>query len=62
MSRNTFGRQGFGAMRLRDEAAEASLRRLGVDVIDLYYLHHRSATVPIEDTVKAMAGSGLCGR
>lgn len=37
------------------QAAEASLRRLGVDVIDLYYLHHRSATVPIEDTVAAMA-------
>ncbi|MEB3369659.1 aldo/keto reductase [Saccharopolyspora mangrovi] len=37
------------------QAAEASLRRLGVDVIDLYYLHHRSETVPIEDTVAAMA-------
>ncbi|HEY5855167.1 MAG TPA: aldo/keto reductase [Aldersonia sp.] len=36
-------------------ASEASLRRLGVDVIDLYYLHHRSDTVPIEDTVGAMA-------
>jgi aryl-alcohol dehydrogenase-like predicted oxidoreductase len=37
------------------QAGEASLRRLGVDVIDLYYLHHRSATVPIEETVGAMA-------
>ncbi|TDC93386.1 aldo/keto reductase [Saccharopolyspora aridisoli] len=37
------------------QAAEASLRRLGVDVIDLYYLHHRSEAVPIEDTVAAMA-------
>lgn len=37
------------------EAAEASLRRLGADVIDLYYLHHRSETTPIEDTVAAMA-------
>lgn len=37
------------------QAAEASLRRLGVDVIDLYYLHHRSDAVPIEDTVAAMA-------
>lgn len=36
-------------------ASEASLRRLGVDVIDLYYLHHRSETVPIEETVGAMA-------
>ncbi|HET9519135.1 MAG TPA: aldo/keto reductase [Actinoplanes sp.] len=37
------------------QACEASLRRLGVDVIDLYYLHHRSETVPIEETVAAMA-------
>ncbi|MEJ7741777.1 MAG: aldo/keto reductase [Nocardioidaceae bacterium] len=37
------------------QACEASLRRLGVDVIDLYYLHHRSETTPIEETVGAMA-------
>jgi aryl-alcohol dehydrogenase-like predicted oxidoreductase len=37
------------------QACEASLRRLGVDVIDLYYLHHRSETIPIEETVAAMA-------
>lgn len=37
------------------QASEASLRRLGVDVIDLYYLHHRSEKVPIEETVEAMA-------
>jgi aryl-alcohol dehydrogenase-like predicted oxidoreductase len=35
--------------------AEASLRRLGVDVIDLYYQHRVDRTVPIEDTVGAMA-------
>ena len=34
---------------------EASLRRLGVEVIDLYYLHRRDPAVPIEDTVGAMA-------
>ncbi len=34
---------------------EASLKRLGVSVIDLYYLHRVDATVPIEDTVGAMA-------
>jgi aryl-alcohol dehydrogenase-like predicted oxidoreductase len=34
---------------------EASLRRLGVDAIDLYYLHRVDPTVPIEDTVGAMA-------
>jgi len=36
-------------------ACEASLKRLGVDVIDLYYLHRVDPTVPIEDTVGAMA-------
>ncbi len=35
--------------------AEASLRRLNVDVIDLYYQHRVDPTVPIEDTVGAMA-------
>ena len=34
---------------------EASLRRLGVDVIDLYYLHRWDRAVPIEDSVGAMA-------
>ncbi len=37
------------------EACEASLRRLGVDVIDLYYLHQRSERTPIEETIGAMA-------
>jgi aryl-alcohol dehydrogenase-like predicted oxidoreductase len=37
-------------------AVEGSLRRLDVEVIDLYYLHHRSDDTPIEDTVEAMAG------
>ncbi|MDH5749530.1 MAG: aldo/keto reductase, partial [Rhodospirillales bacterium] len=37
------------------QACEASLRRLGTDVIDLYYLHRVDPKVPIEDTVGAMA-------
>lgn len=37
------------------QACDASLRRLGVDVIDLYYLHHRSESTPIDETVGAMA-------
>jgi aryl-alcohol dehydrogenase-like predicted oxidoreductase len=37
------------------DACEASLRRLGVDHIDLYYLHRVDPSVPIEDTVGAMA-------
>ena len=36
-------------------ACEESLERLGVDVIDLYYQHRVDPTVPIEDTVGAMA-------
>jgi aryl-alcohol dehydrogenase-like predicted oxidoreductase len=36
-------------------ACEASLRRLGTEVIDLYYLHRRDDRVPIEETVGAMA-------
>ncbi len=37
------------------EACEASLKRLGVDVIDLYYQHRVDPNVPVEDTVGAMA-------
>ena len=36
-------------------ACEASLRRLGVDVIDLYYQHRVDPGVPIEETVGAMS-------
>ncbi|HWP35834.1 MAG TPA: aldo/keto reductase [Thermodesulfobacteriota bacterium] len=36
------------------QACEASLKRLGVDVIDLYYQHRVDRTVPIEETVGAM--------
>ncbi|MGW6062947.1 aldo/keto reductase [Streptomyces sp. NPDC055189] len=48
-------------LRIRGDAAyvrqacEASLRRLGVDHIDLYYLHRVDRSVPIEETVGAMA-------
>ena len=37
------------------QAAEASLKRLGVDHIDLYYQHRVDPSVPIEETVGAMA-------
>jgi aryl-alcohol dehydrogenase-like predicted oxidoreductase len=36
------------------QACEASLKRLGIDVIDLYYQHRVDVNTPIEDTVGAM--------
>ena len=43
-------------------ACDASLQRLGVDHIDLYYQHRVDKTVPIEDTVGAMAGLVEAGK
>src|SRR5665647_3249436 len=37
------------------QACEASLKRLGVETIDLYYQHRVDPNTPIEDTVSAMA-------
>jgi aryl-alcohol dehydrogenase-like predicted oxidoreductase len=37
------------------DACDASLQRLGIDTIDLYYQHRVDNTVPIESTVSAMA-------
>ncbi|MGF1631810.1 MAG: aldo/keto reductase [Kiloniellaceae bacterium] len=58
----------FGNVRLADgtrtvnarpeyvaEACEKSLKRLGVETIDLFYLHRMDPSVPIEETVGAMA-------
>jgi aryl-alcohol dehydrogenase-like predicted oxidoreductase len=58
----------FGNLRLPDgtmgvngrpeyvsQACDASLKRLQVDAVDLYYLHRVDSSVPIEDTVRAMA-------
>jgi len=43
-------------------ACEASLQRLGVDVIDLYYQHRVDKRVPIEETVGAMASLVEAGK
>ena len=43
-------------------ACDASLQRLGVDHIDLYYQHRVDKTVPIEDTVGAMADLVRAGK
>ena len=57
-----FGNMGGKGGRIADgrpeyvpEALDASLKRLKVDVIDLWYLHRIDPTVPIEDTVGAMS-------
>lgn len=43
-------------------ACEASLQRLGIDVIDLYYLHRADPKVPIEDSVGALADLVTAGK
>jgi aryl-alcohol dehydrogenase-like predicted oxidoreductase len=43
-------------------ACEASLKRLGVEIIDLYYQHRVDADVPIEETVGAMAELVAAGK
>jgi aryl-alcohol dehydrogenase-like predicted oxidoreductase len=49
------GKQGVdGRPEYVMQACEASLKRLGVEVIDLYYQHRVDPSVPIEDTVGAM--------
>jgi aryl-alcohol dehydrogenase-like predicted oxidoreductase len=44
------------------KACDASLRRLGVDHVDLYYQHRVDTAVPIEETVGAMAGLVKAGK
>lgn len=44
------------------KACDASLQRLGVDHIDLYYQHRVDTTVPIEDTIQAMADLVTAGK
>jgi aryl-alcohol dehydrogenase-like predicted oxidoreductase len=49
------GKQGVnGRPEYVMQACEASLKRLGIDVIDLYYQHRVDTNTPIEDTVGAM--------
>ncbi|MEU8225906.1 aldo/keto reductase [Kribbella sp. NPDC048915] len=51
-----------GSPEYAAQALDASLRRLGVDHIDLWYLHRRDPQVPIEETVGAMAAAVQAGK
>src|SRR5499427_83413 len=54
-TKDAAGKQGVdGRPEYVAQACEASLKRIGIDVIDLYYQHRVDTTVPIEDTVGAM--------
>ncbi len=53
--RNPAARAIDGSPRYAREAIEGSLRRLGVDHVDLYYLHRVDSKVPIEQTMETLA-------
>ncbi len=55
--RDETGRQGFdnSAKHLTAEL-DKSLKRLGVEVIDLYYIHRRDQSLPVEDVAETLAG------
>jgi aryl-alcohol dehydrogenase-like predicted oxidoreductase len=59
---------GEGGYVIRNEpdyigtAAEASLRRLGVDAIDVYYMHRRNREIPLADAIGAMADLVAAGK
>ena len=44
------------------QCIDESLSRVTTDVVDLYYMHRRDVTVPIEETVGAMAELGAAGK
>lgn len=56
------GRSPDGRPEYVARACDASLSRLGIDVIDLYYLHRVDPQVPIEETVGAMAELVTAGK
>ena len=56
------GRQVDGRPEYVRRSIEGSLQRLGVDHVDLYYLHRPDPEVPIEETVGAMAELVVAGK
>ncbi|WP_127501072.1 aldo/keto reductase [Actinoplanes solisilvae] len=59
LARRTF--EGAGAETLRD-ALDGSLRRLGVDHVDLYYVHVDDRATPLEETLEALDGFVKAGK
>jgi aryl-alcohol dehydrogenase-like predicted oxidoreductase len=55
------GGEGLAADRIR-AACDASLRRLGVDAIDLYQVHAPDPSVPLEETLEALDGLVRAGK
>jgi aryl-alcohol dehydrogenase-like predicted oxidoreductase len=55
------GGEGLSPDRIR-KACDASLRRLGVDVIDLYQVHGPDPEVPLEETLEALDGLVQAGK
>jgi aryl-alcohol dehydrogenase-like predicted oxidoreductase len=53
--------EGAGAQTLRT-AIDASLRRLGTDHVDLYYVHVDDRSTPLEETLDALAGIVAAGK
>ncbi|MFI4936605.1 MAG: aldo/keto reductase, partial [Caulobacterales bacterium] len=57
------GPNDVGLSRLHlTRALDASLKRLGVDYIDLYQMHHYDADTPIEESMEALAGFVRAGK
>jgi aryl-alcohol dehydrogenase-like predicted oxidoreductase len=59
LARRTFA--GAGARTLRD-ALDGSLRRLGTDHVDLYYIHVDDRATPLEETLETLAGMVEAGK
>jgi aryl-alcohol dehydrogenase-like predicted oxidoreductase len=55
------GGEGLSADRIR-AACDASLKRLGIDVIDLYQVHAPDPSVPLEETLEALDGLVRAGK
>lgn len=62
MSDGNFKRERCGKPDYITASCEKSLKRLGVDVIDLYYLHRIDPNVPVEDSMGALADLKAAGK